>query len=63
VLLMYSRSLGLRENVEKCREFLQRVEESENAGSSGESDSDCEFLEMLPLPTPVNSPFLARKTE
>jgi tetratricopeptide (TPR) repeat protein len=57
------KKLGATKNVEKCREFLQRVEESANASSSGELDSDCEFLEMLPLPTPVNSPFLARKTE
>jgi tetratricopeptide (TPR) repeat protein len=57
------KKLGAMRDVEKCREFLQRIEESENAGSSGESDSDCKFLEMLPLPTPVNSPFLARETE
>ena len=50
--------IGATEDVERCRELLQKIEqEMKDPIISGE------LLKMVPLPTPVNSPFSVQDTE
>ena len=50
--------MGAARDAERCREILRTIEqEMENPVPSGK------FLETIPLPTPVDSPFLAQGTE
>jgi tetratricopeptide (TPR) repeat protein len=56
--------LGAAKELEDCRNILQWIEEEMNGlVTSGESDFDGELPEMLPLPTPINSPSLAQEAE
>ena len=50
--------IGATADVERCRELLQKIEqEMKDPIVSGE------LLKMVPLPTPVNSPFSVQDTE
>ena len=51
--------LGATRDVECCRTLLQRIQESEELDtivSSGQSDFDCEPLQMMVFPACINSP-------
>jgi len=44
-------TLGVTKNLERCREFHQRIQKELN--SSGQSEVDCEFPQMMLFPTRV----------
>jgi len=56
--------LGAAKDVERCREFLRDIEEELNAlVSSGQSESDCEFLRTVLFLASINFLFQAQGTE
>jgi len=50
--------LGAARDLERCRELLQRIEKKmKNPVASGQSDFNCEFPQIAPLPARIDFPF------